>query len=61
MTQKRIFELARRHALEIWTKAEDYLRESPEDPVARSFEEKAFKELCEIDDMIRKLDGGAQC
>jgi len=56
MTQQRVLKLAWREALRVWTVEKEFLEKYPDDELAKIREERAYKELIDIERMARKLD-----
>ena len=55
MTQKRILELAWQAQIQIWSREHDILIDHPDDIIARYKEEKAYRELREIEKMMDEI------
>lgn len=54
MTQYRILKLAYGQALANWSKELDYLKELPDNPITQAKEQKAYRELDEIRNLLIK-------
>lgn len=53
MTEERIYKLAWMKQLDIWEKEKDALDRLPDNEITRAREEKAYKRLIEIENMMK--------
>lgn len=56
MIELRILQLAKRGALEKWAQANEALKKIPDNKLAQKREGKAWEELMEIEEMLKKYE-----